>query len=304
MCIRPPEALFLFWLSIAVSGCGTSLFAEPKTNPVIEDQVGRSFLSRIGAKPLATLATTAERRVVLVNINKGSSKYGQICSEPAPDAGENIAHQVSSALAAAISTPEVGGELRLQFGKQLATAIQALFHRTQGLQLYRDGMYNLCVMYWNGVISGQQYADEAKTFFVEAKKLIEKELDLTDGVVGGALPVALPSLSPLELGEPELTRAAGAADRVRANKLITDFRQAKKENSSTKMKVALTALHEILVTRNQDKGDKDRTLTETELRQILDRLRPLAKDEQGQLSLVTLDGLKGKKPNEFINLFM
>ena len=41
-------------------GCGHSFFAEPKTNPVIEDKVGIS-----GKEVLGTLATTAERRTVM-----------------------------------------------------------------------------------------------------------------------------------------------------------------------------------------------------------------------------------------------
>lgn len=70
------------------------------------------------------------------------------------------------------------------------------------------------------------------------------------------------------------------------------------------MKVALTGLHEIRVTRNVNKPEKDRTLQETELRSLLDRLRPLAKDEASKLTLVPADGLKDKTAANFIALFL
>ena len=307
MCTRPSELLLLFWLSTAVSGCGSALFVEPRAHPVLEDQVGRAYFTG-GSKPLATLATSAERRIVLVNINREpkdkNSKYGHICSEPSPDAGENIAFQLAWALATAASYKDAAVEVRSQFSKQLATAVQSLFHRSQGLQLYRDSMYNLCVMFWNEIITPDQYATRADTILTSAVELIGRELDLTGGVVGGPSPGPLPSLSPSEITEVDPTNAT--TDKLRANKLFVSFQEAQKKKNSTNMKIALTGLYEILVTHNQQaKSEKDRTLSETDQRHILDRLRPLAKNEQSQLKLVTLDGLKDMKDaTPFIELFL
>ena len=78
------HAFRLVWLALVllnVSGCGLSIVAEPKTNPVLEDRVGRAR-----RQPIATLATTAERRVVLVDIREGSAGFGRFCAEPPPDA--------------------------------------------------------------------------------------------------------------------------------------------------------------------------------------------------------------------------
>ena len=51
--------LTLTAFALGLSGCGLSAFVEPKANPVIEDKVGGL---------VGTLATTAERRIVLVPI--------------------------------------------------------------------------------------------------------------------------------------------------------------------------------------------------------------------------------------------
>ena len=49
-------------LCVSLAACGLSWIAEPKTNPVIEDRVGHPLFGQ----PMGTLATTAERRIVLV----------------------------------------------------------------------------------------------------------------------------------------------------------------------------------------------------------------------------------------------
>ena len=48
-------------LTSLIIGCGHSFFADPKTNPVIEDKIKKG-----GQEILGTLATTAERRTVIV----------------------------------------------------------------------------------------------------------------------------------------------------------------------------------------------------------------------------------------------
>lgn len=72
----------LVLLASLLAGCGTSFFAEPKTNPVIEDTVGRTLFGGGGAKPLATLATTAERRVVWATLKRRGWPARLIASVP------------------------------------------------------------------------------------------------------------------------------------------------------------------------------------------------------------------------------
>src|SRR3989442_13191289 len=81
--------LLLLPLILAVSGCGTAMFADPKTNPVIYHYAGFNIFD----KPTITFALTAERRMVIVKTRDGTT-----CAEPSPDSAENIASQSKLAL--------------------------------------------------------------------------------------------------------------------------------------------------------------------------------------------------------------
>jgi hypothetical protein len=172
-------------LTLLILGCGHSFFAEPKNNPVIEDKI------KIGLKEvLGTLATTAERRTVIVklhNSNQGSD-IGKFCAEPPPDVAENIVSQIGLLLEAqAKLTPPAGepgleGKGKIDFNKLLQTTIQALVKRSQGLQLYRDGMYSYCQSYLNGAFKNDdEYKDKLDELLWRAFQLIWLELHLTQG---------------------------------------------------------------------------------------------------------------------------
>lgn len=115
--------------------------------------------------------------VVLTEHEKNSGKI-VLCAEPSADISDNIA----SSLAAAITTkgPSSGdktsAELAASISKTLATAVQHHFKRTQGLQLYRDGMYNLCQARMNGIIDDATFMDRADKLLEKTTGLIEKEL--------------------------------------------------------------------------------------------------------------------------------
>jgi hypothetical protein len=89
---------FVVFSLVVLSGC--ALVGSRKENPVIEDRVGLW-----GNEPLGTLATTAERRIVLVRLNDGANSIGRVCAEPPPDAAENIAAQLTTAIEAAFKQP-------------------------------------------------------------------------------------------------------------------------------------------------------------------------------------------------------
>ena len=57
--------LSVMGVTLLLSACGTSWFAQRKSNSVIEDTLGI-----FNGGPIATLATTPERRIVLVNVDK------------------------------------------------------------------------------------------------------------------------------------------------------------------------------------------------------------------------------------------
>jgi hypothetical protein len=175
---------FAAWLLVlgltATTGC--AFVASRRENPVIEDRIG--IWTR---EPLGTLATTAERRIVLVRLNDSSSTVGRVCAEPPPDASENIASQLSTALEAAFKQPSanVDATARVDATRGIATSVQSLFQRTQGLQLYRDGMYNLCQGFMNGIFDKFEFKEKYDSLLARSAGLIEKEIDVTNGSIGG-----------------------------------------------------------------------------------------------------------------------
>ncbi|MDF0677749.1 MAG: hypothetical protein P0107_01140 [Nitrosomonas sp.] len=163
---------------ITMSGCGTSMFAFRDTNPVIQDYaipVPFSF-----KRSTNVFATTASRRLVIVT--EDSQGATKTCAEPPPDVAEVFASAITAGLKAAgtatsTSGEKISAELATQYARAVATQIAPLIYRTQGLQLYRDSMYRLCLDQMNGWFTDNQtYANEIKKEFDTAKELIKEEL--------------------------------------------------------------------------------------------------------------------------------
>ena len=188
-------AVRLCWIlivqSIILTGCGTSLLTNPKENPVIENQLG---LFNFG--PVATLAMTPERRVVLVNVNTNdrNGTYGKFCAEPPADVAESLSSTFQAALEARL--PELGVNAAGELGRALSTAAQLLAQRSQGLQLYRAGSFTYCAMLLNGWLTPDQFVDAINNLTVRSVDLITFELDKNDGKIGHAVvpPLGAPEL--------------------------------------------------------------------------------------------------------------
>jgi hypothetical protein len=60
--------------------------------------------------------------------------------------------------------------------KTFATTIATLFRRSQGVQLFRDGSFNLCEAYLNGAIDGPQYIKLHENLLKVSKELIVQEI--------------------------------------------------------------------------------------------------------------------------------
>lgn len=163
-------------ITFPLSGCGLGIFAGSKA-PVIEDKVGSWPHYQVG-----TLAVTTDRRMVLVKLKDTNGQQGKFCSEPPPDAGQNISSALSYLLD--ISSEKIDTELKLELAKSFATNFQSFIKRSQGLQLYRDAMYHLCQNYLNGSVTDQDMKTLSSNFFSQSVQLIEKELTLTNGNIG------------------------------------------------------------------------------------------------------------------------
>jgi hypothetical protein len=158
--------MLLATTAAALTGCG--VFSSPRESPVIEERVTDFGLRKIGI-----LATTAERRAVIVKVPERL-----LCAEPPPDVGEAVASAFSAYLEAKGSNlpVEAKGGVSSAFG----TAITQLGYRTQGLQLFRDGSFFLCNMYMNGVIDPGQYQAMRKELFDASLALIKDEIPKLD----------------------------------------------------------------------------------------------------------------------------
>jgi len=120
--------------------CGTAGFTEPKTNPVIEDSIKVSSNGILG-----TLATTAERRLVLVPLQ--GPHVGKFCAE-----------------------------LKTELARSLVTSAGALTKRSQGLQVFRDGVFALCQARMNGFLTDPEFVEQTWRLRQETIKLIEIEI--------------------------------------------------------------------------------------------------------------------------------
>lgn len=165
--------------AIFMSGCGISALAFRDTNPVIQDYATPAPLSF--KRSTNVFATTASRRLAIVTEDSKGNLL--TCAEPPPDVGEAFASAVAAGLQAAgtathTSGEKISAELATQYGRAVATQIAPLLYRTQGLQLYRDSMYKLCIDRMNGWITPADYNSEKKEKFDEAMKLINAELPI------------------------------------------------------------------------------------------------------------------------------
>lgn len=173
-----------------ISGCGTSAFTSRDTNPSIQDMTVAPHFWPWSPEALNTFATTSSRRLVLVK----STDYGEnviSCAEPSPDVGEAFASAIANAIKIAAQVEGVPVELSNQYARTVATEITPLVYRTQGLQLYRDAMHNLCIDRMNGWVAKgtkgnssanldnpNSYERLRKYFFDESLKLINEELPI------------------------------------------------------------------------------------------------------------------------------
>jgi hypothetical protein len=168
--------------ALSISGCGHSYFTSRESNPVIEDHSATNFWDQHHS---VVFATTASRRLAIMTEDQRETTHNILtCAEPSPDVGESFSSAIAAGLKAAASgTPPSGtpisAELAAQYGRSVATQIAPLLYRTQGLQLYRDAIYKLCIDRMNGwIATDEAYEKERKEKFVEAIKLIIAEFPI------------------------------------------------------------------------------------------------------------------------------
>jgi hypothetical protein len=155
---------------LMLSGCGLNIFSSPKSPVVIDD-----IESRIG-----TLAVSTDRRVVLVRLEKdAASAAGRFCAEPPLDTDQNVTNALATIRD--LSTDKIDASVKAELTRNFSQISHTLVRRTQGLQLYRAAMYNLCQNYLNHAINEQVLQAQATKILELSVKLIELELPRTPG---------------------------------------------------------------------------------------------------------------------------
>lgn len=167
--MKNKKAICVCIMCASLTGC--SLLASPMEKPILEDHSGN----------LGTFATVAERRMVVTkkdygkvgNNNPYDSKF---CSEPPPDATQSIASALTAALSGSAAGTKAKPEVSVEFAKSLETTAKTLFQRSQGVQLFRDGLYNLCQAHLNGAITGSEYSTHYTGLLNVASGIINNEV--------------------------------------------------------------------------------------------------------------------------------
>jgi hypothetical protein len=159
------KKLILIFAVASLSGC--ALFSSDK-QPVIEDHIN----DWNGKEKIGILSTTAERREVVFKMPKN-----QFCAEAPPDIAESLSSSLSAMAQGSVKdTTAAEVTARLEVAKTFATTIATLFRRSQGVQLFRDGSFNLCEAYLNGAIDGPQYIKLHENLLKVSKELIVQEI--------------------------------------------------------------------------------------------------------------------------------
>lgn len=150
---------------------GCSAFTPPIEKPIIED---KSHASTKSAK-VAVFSTTAARRSVLVHFPKGADT-AQVCAEAPPDSADALISSLTFAAGLKAKSAQAEGEAKAELNHQLATAVNALLERSQGLQLFRDGAFHLCLAWQNGIIDKDGYTKQYGVLLDRSYSLISEEI--------------------------------------------------------------------------------------------------------------------------------
>ncbi len=146
-------------LVVFLSGCGVTLFVPPEEDAVVDEHVYHNlwdFIFAYESKGVHALSTKAERRLVLMEKKKVKNGYHgksvlTVCAESPPEATQDLS-----------STLDFAGTLEkieiAKLIKALSTKVKPAFKRSQGLQFYRDGAFQLCQAYMNELITEKTLA--------------------------------------------------------------------------------------------------------------------------------------------------
>jgi hypothetical protein len=189
-------------LSALLTGC--ALFTSPIEYPVYEQHAQ----DRVN-----TFSIIPSRRMVIMKSSDPKDEKEKdllICAEASADVSDNLMSSLAASLSVAgptAPTGQKGAEAAIAASKALETTAQFLFKRTQGIQLYRDGMYHLCQARMNKFIDDVEYRRRTQDLLDKVLPLINTEIPL---LWKGSPSQAAAGGSPSG-GSPEVGATAGRA---------------------------------------------------------------------------------------------
>jgi len=179
-------ALFCIVLIVASSGCGVSLFVKPEEQAVVDEQIFPDWLSLFGKQDVRAASTKLERRIVVFSRTWEDNKWKlKVCTEPPAEAMQalNSVNKLEATLAQKYGK-DMSDTLSGKGDFGLTTAVQAAFRRTQGLQFYRDGAYQWCQAYLNGLVTKENFLKKLDALEKNATALIKEEIKQPGFYVG------------------------------------------------------------------------------------------------------------------------
>lgn len=230
--MKPVTSVVLLSIASMLGGC--AYLTSPMAVPVQQEYVGSIF----GDRQSSVISLTSERRTVVVrkgtvprnNAANDTDHAWLFCAEPPPDVAANL---VSTFKAAGDVTALKGdAKASAEFNRSLSTISSALFSRSQGLQLFRDGLFNLCQARLNGFISPDQYEDQYSKLLERAFDLIKQEIPSViekkaEAMAARAENAAARANAAQHEAEKAQTEATSAADR--AQKEVAKAKEASKK---------------------------------------------------------------------------
>lgn len=142
-----------------------------------------------------TVIIDGTKREVLTVREKGALV---VCAEPSPDALEALSASVAARIEAARGQDL---QAKAELTRDITTSVGSVLKRSQGLQLFRDGVFALCQGSMNGLRTPELIAKEFRNLTNQSAELIMMEIK-SDG--WNATPVIKVSATPAPAPTPAL----------------------------------------------------------------------------------------------------
>lgn len=145
------NVLLLILSSLLTSGCAAltqAINADPTKIQNIRSNEKRGDV-------MGTVSLAAERRTVLVSLNKENK--GRFCAEPPPE----VANQITAKSIGDLKVDVAGqGNAAANLQDTFDSTVIALSERTVLLDIYRTATYSLCQYHLNGAFSDGELAKQ------------------------------------------------------------------------------------------------------------------------------------------------